>query len=208
MPYKSVFKNQETKINIKRSEFIGNCAKVNNEEEAKIFIKKINDKYKNASHNCWAYIVREKRLINNFSDNGEPSGSAGKPIFGEIQKNNLENIVIVVTRFFGGIKLGVRGLIDAYSQTAAVVLKNSKVVEYRNSHVYKIQTDYSTYSEIEKIFKREIGWKIENIEFTDLVDFEISIDEEKIDNLKGILENKVSFMEFQKTEEKPYKVRD
>ncbi|MGM0640486.1 MAG: IMPACT family protein [Thermotogota bacterium] len=208
MSYKSIFKNQETKINIKRSEFIGNCAKVDTEEQAKDFIKEINDKYKNANHNCWAYYVKENRFIYNFSDNGEPSGTAGKPIHGEIQKHDLENIVIVITRFFGGIKLGVRGLIEAYSQTAAETLKNSNIVQYRDTHIFKAQTDYSNYSEIERFLKREIGWKIEKINYTDKVDFEISIDEKKLENLKKIIENRVSFFKFQKIEEKPYKVRD
>ena len=202
-------KNKETKINIKRSEFIGNCSKVNSEQQAKEFIKSISELYKNANHNCWAYFVTdENREYFNYTDNGEPSGSAGKPIFGEIQKMNLNNIVCVVTRFFGGVKLGVRGLIDAYSKTTFETVKNSKIVEYRNAFIYGIVTDYSQHAEIERLLKREIGWEIIETKFTENVYLEISIDEEKIEPIKNIIEKKSIKLDFLRQEEKPYKVRD
>lgn len=208
MSYLSILKNNESKIKIKRSEFIGNCRKINTEDEAKLFIKEISEKYKNATHNCWAYFVHEERDKYNYSDNGEPSGTAGKPIFGEIQKNNLRNIVIVITRFFGGVKLGVRGLIDAYSKTAEKVIFESKIVEYRNSKIYNVNIDYSNYSELERLLKREKGWQIENINYTDRVNFNISIDERKIEDIKSLLEKRVLEISFLQEEEKPYKVRD
>lgn len=209
MSYKSILKNNETKINIKRSEFIGNCLKVNTEDEAKDFIKLISEKYKNANHNCWAYLINENnRKYFNYSDNGEPSGSAGKPIFGEFQKLDLTNIVCIVTRFFGGVKLGVRGLIDAYSTTASKTLKNSKIVEYRNSRIYGVNTNYSQYAEIERLLKRETGWNLLDNKFAKDVYFEISIDEEKIESIKNIIEKKSDNISFLRYEEKPYKVRD
>jgi uncharacterized YigZ family protein len=209
MSYRSILKNNEIKINIKRSEFIGNCLKVDTEDEAKDFIKLISEKYKNANHNCWSYLVNENnRKYFNYSDNGEPSGSAGKPIFGEFQKFDLENIVCVVSRFFGGVKLGVRGLIDAYSTTASKTLKNSKIVEYRNSHIYGVNTNYSQHAEIERLLKRENGWNFLITKFEKDVYFEICIDEEKIESIKNIIEKKSDNISFLRYKEKPYKVRD
>ncbi|AEX85470.1 uncharacterized protein, YigZ family [Marinitoga piezophila KA3] len=186
--YYSILKPVEVSIKIKRSEFIGNIKKVNSEEEAKAFIKEISSKYKNATHNCWAYKISENKF--NYSDDGEPSGTAGKPIFGKIEKFNLSNVAIVVTRYFGGVKLGVRGLIDAYSETAEKVIIESKIAKYIDLKIYNVITDYSKYAEIERLLKRLNGWKIINNTFTDKVSFEIAIEEEYEKDIVSILSQK------------------
>ncbi|KLO22716.1 hypothetical protein X275_05600 [Marinitoga sp. 1197] len=186
--YFSILSPVETKIKIKRSEFIGNVKKVNTEKEAKEFIKEISSKYRNSTHNCWAYKVKENKF--NYSDDGEPSGTAGKPIFGIIEKHNLINIVVVVTRYFGGIKLGVRGLIDAYSSCAEETVLNSKIGKYIDLKIYEVKTDYSRYAEIERLLKRVNGWKITNQEFMADVRFEIAIEENEESNILGILKSK------------------
>lgn len=196
--YFSILNPIETTIKIKRSEFIGNVKKVHTEEDAKGFIKEISSKYRNATHNCWAYKIGENKF--NYSDDGEPSGTAGKPIFGVIEKHNLMNIAIVVTRYFGGVKLGVRGLIDAYSQCAEETIINSKIGKYIDLNIYEVKTDYSKYAEIERLLKRLNGWKIIENEFTADVKFEIAIEEDKEDSILEILKYKGK-VEYLRTEE-------
>ncbi|WP_129409840.1 YigZ family protein [Marinitoga lauensis] len=196
--YFSILKPVETTIKVKRSEFIGNIKKVDTEEEAKEFIKEISSKYRNATHNCWAYKVKNNKF--NYSDDGEPSGTAGKPIFGIIEKYNLINVAIVVTRYFGGVKLGVRGLIDAYSQCAEETVLKSRIGKYLDLKIYKIKTDYSKYAEIERLLKRLKGWKIVNQEFMADVKFEIAIEEDKESEIIEILKNKGN-IEYLRTEE-------
>lgn len=114
-------------MNIKRSVFIGNAAHCETEEEAKRFIRDVAAKYRDASHNCWAYKVIGNGVEKfNFSDAGEPHGSAGRPIFSAIEELNMTNVAIVITRYFGGTKLGVRGLIDAYRSTARSLWNKGK----------------------------------------------------------------------------------
>jgi len=100
---------------IKRSEFITHLFCVDDVRDVKLRVRDVARQHKNASHNCWAYIVGEKGEISHFSDDGEPSGTAGKPMMGALLVRNLTNVCVVVTRYFGGVKLGVPGLIEAYA---------------------------------------------------------------------------------------------
>ncbi|HEY8464036.1 MAG TPA: YigZ family protein [Bacillota bacterium] len=121
--YLTVSQAATSDITIERSRFIGHCLEVATEAAAKDFINQIRARHAQANHNCYAYRVGTgKHPLEYFNDHGEPSGTAGKPILGAIQRLNLTNTVVVVTRYFGGKKLGVRGLIEAYSQTATAVL--------------------------------------------------------------------------------------
>nr|WP_321501217.1 YigZ family protein [uncultured Dethiosulfovibrio sp.] len=106
----------------RRSQFIATVTPASTPEEAKSSIEAISKKYSDARHNCWAYRVGYPDTVDHFSDDGEPSGSAGRPILGAILKANLFDLALVVTRYFGGVKLGVRGLIDAYSISAEEAL--------------------------------------------------------------------------------------
>ena len=115
--------NAKVELTIRRSRFIGHLRVAGSVEEAKKIIREISKEHSNATHNCWAYKVGVDFPQKHYSDGGEPSGTAGKPILGEIERANLTNAVIVVTRYFGGIKLGVRGLIEAYGQTAREAIK-------------------------------------------------------------------------------------
>lgn len=195
--YKSIIEPKEVKLNIERSEFIGNVQKVDTSESAQEFIKEISQKYINATHNCWAYKVYEnEREIFNYSDNGEPSGTAGKPIFGVIEKYGLSNIAIVVTRYFGGVKLGIRGLIDAYSSTAEEAVKKSKVVNYHKTSIYEVECDYSQFSEIERLTRKIYDFKIIDQNFGVDVHFTFEIPEENKAKILKIFENKVNKIKF------------
>ncbi len=115
----------EVEVTIKRSRFIARVRVVRTEEEAREAVKAIAQSETSANHHCWAYRVGFPHYREYFSDAGEPSGSAGKPILGAIQKEDVTHAVVVVTRYFGGIKLGVRGLIEAYGKTASLALRES-----------------------------------------------------------------------------------
>ncbi len=114
----------------KRSLFIGHVRLVCSEEEARTMLKTLVEQYKDASHNCWAYRIDFPSYREYYSDAGEPSGTAGKPISGSIARKGVTDVLVVVTRYFGGIKLGVRGLIDAYGRAASLALDAS------GSHLY------------------------------------------------------------------------
>ncbi|MGC9373249.1 MAG: IMPACT family protein [Thermovirgaceae bacterium] len=126
----------------RRSRFIASLAPATGEEEAKDFIRSVSREHSQASHNCWAYRVGPPKQTEYFSDAGEPSGTAGKPILGAIQRAGLTNTVIVVTRYFGGVKLGVRGLIEAYGTCASLALEKAGRVRKRLARMARIVTTY------------------------------------------------------------------
>lgn len=127
---------------IERSRFIVHLKYIENINDAKEFITLKSKEHKNANHNCWAYIIGKKANWAHSSDNGEPSGTAGKPILNAINKYNLTNIVVVVTRYFGGVKLGIRGLIDAYGGTTERAIELNKTEELVDCLFFKITTSY------------------------------------------------------------------
>lgn len=192
MNYKSIKDPIEITYTVERSKFIGNIAKTNSVDEAQKFIKNISQMYNNATHNCWAYKVHEGgREIANYSDNNEPSGTAGKPIYGIIEKFGLLNVTIVVTRYFGGVKLGIRGLIDAYSKTAEDVVKSSKVVTYEKVFIYEAKCDYSNFSFIQNLMQKQNNFKIIKQNFSDEVYFIFEVLEDNKEDVLSLIKNKV-----------------
>ena len=145
--------NAKVELTIRRSRFIGHLRVAGSVEEAKKIIREISKEHSNATHNCWAYKVGVDFPQKHYSDGGEPSGTAGKPILGEIERANLTNAVIVVTRYFGGIKLGVRGLIEAYGQTAREAIKAAGVVRKVKGKEIMIEVPYYKQSLIYSQFK-------------------------------------------------------
>ncbi|MDK2925911.1 MAG: hypothetical protein PWQ41_1685 [Bacillota bacterium] len=127
--YRTVGREAEVEIKIERSLFIGRVRPVESEEQAKVFIAEVSQKHRQATHNAWAYRVDPERDIRFASDAGEPSGTAGEPILRAILSRGLTQTAVVVTRYFGGKKLGVRGLIDAYGGTAGAALDAAGQVE-------------------------------------------------------------------------------
>lgn len=172
---------------IKRSLFIGSGNVVYSEVKAKEFIKNISTEFKNATHNCWAYKVDGKIA---YSDAGEPSGTAGRPIIGAIEKLELDNIVIVITRFFGGVKLGIRGLIDAYSSIALKTLRSGEIVLYVPSYKIKIEIEYPVFDRFIRFFTR-IGLELKKQDFlfTDVVKGFIYVPEKKFKEFEDMASN-------------------
>jgi len=134
----------ETEIDFKakRSLFIGRVFRVCDETGAREVIREASRKYPDSSHNCWAYRVGFPQTVEYYSDAGEPSGTAGKPILGAILRSGLVNVVVVVPRYFGGTKLGVRGLIDAYGKSASMALESAGNRERIRSRVAFLECPY------------------------------------------------------------------
>ncbi|RLF93332.1 YigZ family protein [Thermococci archaeon] len=149
--YLTVKKPARVIINIKKSKFIASLKNVKNEAEAKNFINEIKKEFKDASHNPYAYVVND---IFNSSDDSEPLNTAGKPILDVILKKNLKNVVIVVTRYFGGIKLGVGGLIRAYREAALKGIEASGTIEKFYEEEISFFVDYEFFGEINKTIQK------------------------------------------------------
>ena len=148
--YKSVKNYAENEIIIERSRFIGYCSTVSGEEEAKAFVNKIRKENSLATHNCFAYVADDSGNNVKFSDDGEPSGTAGTPILEVIKNKNLRKCAVVVTRYFGGVKLGAGGLVRAYTRAAAEVLNKAGEVLNELSCIYEIKLSYEGYSAFSK----------------------------------------------------------
>lgn len=180
--YKVIAHGGMGEIEEKKSVFIANTAPVQTEEEALAFIESMKKKYWDARHNCYAYVLGEKAQIMRFSDDGEPSGTAGKPILEVLLGMEVRNLVVVVTRYFGGTLLGTGGLVRAYTQATQAGMAASDICIMRRGVLLKITTDYSGISRIQYILgQRKIT--IEEPEYTDVVLLKIKIpceDEEQI----------------------------
>lgn len=139
----------------KMSKFISFAIPVSAVEEAKEYIEKYQKKYYDARHVCWAYMLGHERTDYRSNDNGEPSGTAGKPILGQINSFGLTNILIVVIRYFGGIKLGTSGLIVAYREAAADAIRNNEIIECLVEDDLRICFEYPFLNDVMRIVKED-----------------------------------------------------
>lgn len=146
--YLTVKDNVCDKTVIERSEFICRIKHVETEQEAKDFILEVKKLESLATHNCYAYIADDKGLVQKFSDDGEPSGTAGMPMLSVLKNKNLFKIVAVVTRYFGGIKLGAGGLVRAYSGAVNDCLKKAQILDMQPAELVCIIIDYENYSNL------------------------------------------------------------
>ena len=141
--FKTVESNEEADITEKKSKFIANIFYITSEEEAEEKIRQIKRKHNTARHHCYAYrIIRKNEIINKSSDDGEPSGTAGMPMLNILEKNNFINILVVVTRYFGGILLGTGGLVKAYSEATQKVIEKSEIVIEEEGIELEIELNY------------------------------------------------------------------
>ena len=157
---------------VNRSKFLAHVAHVETEEAAREFVIKIRKKYFDATHNCSAWILGERGDKQKSNDDGEPGGTAGNPILETIKKNELTNCAIVVTRYFGGIKLGTGGLIRAYSHTAALGLANSKVVRMTTFQRISLTLEYNFLATVEN-YLRGKKIRVGSSDYADVVTLEI-----------------------------------
>lgn len=137
---RTIKKAIQSEINIKKSQFICTLVPTSSKAESKAVIQKLNEQYSDATHNCTAYIVNDGE---GFDDDGEPGGTAGKPMINVLRKNELHNVTAVVTRYFGGIKLGAGGLVRAYSKSVMEAIGEAEILEIEQYDVYELIFEYS-----------------------------------------------------------------
>ncbi len=178
--YRTIHKYGKDEIIINKSRFIGHAMPVENEEDALEFIGKIKEEYKDATHNVYAYVLGENNNIQRFSDDGEPSGTAGIPVLEVIKKEDLRKVAVVVTRYFGGIKLGAGGLIRAYTKGAKIGLEAGIIVDKIPHRKLKIRINYTSYGLIENFLNQE-GYIINKIEYDDGVNIYVYIKQQDLE---------------------------
>ncbi|MFJ8266878.1 YigZ family protein [Peribacillus asahii] len=176
--YLTVQHRGEHEIVIEKSRFIAHVARTETEEEAQTFIAEIKKKHKDATHNCSAYLIGERNEIQKALDDGEPSGTAGVPILEVLKKKNLKDTTVVVTRYFGGIKLGAGGLIRAYSKSTSEGIEATGIVERKLMRVISTKVDYTWLGKLENELRASI-YTIKEIEYLDQVIIHIFAEEEK-----------------------------
>lgn len=191
---KTIIEGKTAEVTEKKSRFIANIFHVENVTEADEKIKQINKKYYNAKHNCYAYIVDG---IEKCSDDGEPSKTAGAPMLDILKKNEFTNVLVVVTRYFGGILLGTGGLVRAYSEATKRAIENSEVVEIVSGERYIIEVSYENVNNVlywcnklnikicENVYETSIKLTIESTK----EDKEKLINNVEIENIKVVNSN-------------------
>jgi uncharacterized YigZ family protein len=173
----------------KGSRFVSIAIPISGQEELKPIIDKIKKEHHEARHHCYAYMIGHERIIWRVNDDGEPSGTAGRPILGQINSFGLTNIIIVVSRYFGGTLLGVSGLINAYRSAAESALRNAELIEKTVNEYYEISYPYISMNDVMKILKEEnIGQSEQSfdIECRILLNFRVSSKEKVLNRLSRI----------------------
>ncbi|WP_307472741.1 YigZ family protein [Cytobacillus purgationiresistens] len=170
----------EHEINIQRSRFIAYVSRAETEEEAQAFIQKMKKQNWDATHNCSAYLIGENDHIQKANDDGEPSGTAGVPILEVLKKKQLKDTVVVITRYFGGIKLGAGGLIRAYGKATSEGIRTTGIVERQLMRVMHTKVDYTFLGKLENELRSSV-YTIKDIHYSDLVEIETYTKEDESD---------------------------
>lgn len=182
--YKTIYEGSEAEIVEKKSRFIATIRLVETEEEALAFIEEMRKKYWNATHNCFAYTIGERQEIVRAGDDGEPGGTAGRPMLDVLLGEGLHNTAAVVTRYFGGTLLGTGGLVRAYSSAVQAGLSSSTIIEKQYGTMLEIQTDYNGIGKIQYFLgQRKIP--IMDSQYTDQVAITILAPQSQIPALKA-----------------------
>lgn len=186
--FKTILGESKADLEIKKSIFIGHSKQCKNEEDAINFIEQIKKENRQANHNCYAYIIGANKGIQRYSDDSEPQGTAGLPILGVLKSEDLTDICIVVTRYFGGIKLGASGLIRAYSQAASLALKDSNIVFMKKYLKINLSIDYTLLGKVENYLVTNKYFEIKR-DYTDKVSIDLYISDVEYEKFeKDIIE--------------------
>ena len=186
MEFRTIKEDGQVQEEIKKSRFICHAKRVYSEEEARDFITAIKKEHYKATHNCSAFIIGERSGIKRTSDDGEPSGTAGVPMLGVLENHNLTNVCVVVTRYFGGIKLGAGGLIRAYAGSVALAVKEIGIIEIKEQAGIAIQMSYAQYQEYSNFLTAYNLMELDT-NFTDQGNTMIYVDKEEKENIKAAL---------------------
>lgn len=176
--YTTVGDSANAEILIQKSRFIGHAARAETEQQAIAFIDSIKLLHRSATHNCSAYLIGEHDSIQKANDDGEPSGTAGFPMLEVLKKQGLKDTVLVVTRYYGGIKLGSGGLIRAYGKAASEALAAAGIVDRKLHHLMKTSIDYTWLGKLENEI-RQSSFPLDRLEYTEGVDLYIYVPVEK-----------------------------
>jgi len=186
--YFTVNKSGSDEYFIQKSRFIGYIKRVETEEAAQDFIKEIKKKHHDATHNCSAYLIGQNDEVQKANDDGEPSGTAGLPMLEVLKKQQLKDTVVVVTRYFGGVKLGAGGLIRAYGTTTSKAIKKTGVVKRKLMQGYSITIEYSLLGTLENEL-RQSEHIIDNINYLQNVELIVYVDVNKTESFLNWLTN-------------------
>lgn len=188
--YKTIKGIEVSEFEVEKSVFITTAKHVESEEEALTFIDEIREKYKDATHNCTAYVINEKPEIKRYNDDGEPQGSAGLPMLSVLEKEEVTNVAVVVTRYFGGKLLGKGGLIRAYTKGIADTVGPNAL--YKRDYLrVELILSYNILGQIENYLNEE-KYQVINKSYTDEVSFEIYVRRDKFDKFYEDLNNMTS----------------
>lgn len=186
--YTTILNRAEAELVEKKSRFIATVSPVNSEEEARAFITEMRKKYWDASHNVFAYQIGERNEIQRSSDDGEPQGTAGKPVLDVLIGSDIKNTVIVVTRYFGGTLLGTGGLVRAYGRSAKLGIEAAGIAKVRYYKECSLVTDYTTAGKIQyEITKGE--YILRDTIYTDVVEFIVLLDRDNEAAFRAMVSN-------------------
>ena len=179
-PIKILYQGGSGEIVEKKSRFIATIEKIETEEEALAFIGKIKKQYWDARHNCYAFVAGKNQELQRCSDDGEPNGTAGRPMLDVLLREDIHNLVVVVTRYFGGTLLGTGGLVRAYQKAVQEGLKNSIVIEKMQGRMLKIDTDYNSIGKIQYILAQQQITAMDTV-YTDKVEMLVMVPVEQLE---------------------------
>lgn len=174
--YYTIKKSTSHETIIQRSRFICHLKRTDSEQQAQEFINEIRTEHKSANHNCFAYVIGENNAIQKASDDGEPSGTAGVPMLEVLKKKDLRNVTAVVTRYFGGIKLGGGGLIRAYGSSVSESLQHIGLVHRIRHQLYTAEIDYTLLGKVENELRQNV-YRLHEIRYTDKVELSVYVNE-------------------------------
>ena len=187
MNYRTLRGFGSARLVVRKSVFIGYASPANTEEEARAFIEKIKAHHGDATHNVSAYLINDgKNFAVRYDDDGEPKGSAGKPVLKVIQNKGLSNVVVVVTRYFGGIKLGYGGLVKAYSDAASLAIENAGIIEVYETERFQVTFPYSLFHLVRETVENS-GGRVVGEEYGELVTFTVETRKGEAEGLMELL---------------------
>lgn len=184
----TIKKDEKAEITIKKSKFIAEVYYIENVKQAEEKIQEIEKREHSAKHHCYAYRVLEESLVQKMSDDGEPSGTAGSPMLSILQGRNLVNVLVVVTRYFGGILLGTGGLVKAYSDSTIEALNNAGIQKKQKGVEIFVEIDYTHLEQI-KYYIKQIGGNIKKAEYEKTIKLMVEIPKDKLEEITNNYNN-------------------
>lgn len=184
--YKTIAKRADVEQVIEKSRFIAHIISVSSKEEADAFVAGIKKEYKDATHNVPAYVIGDKMQIQWGSDDGEPQGTSGAPIVQMLVSEGLTNVCVVVTRYFGGVKLGTGGLVRAYTSSAKLAIESAGILEVRDYKEFELDLPYNQLSKLQNA-EKDMPFIIESIEYLESLKIKLKFESEFEDTVSNFL---------------------